>query len=456
MAEKEEELLKYQYYGITFTIITDNLLTTKDIQTFNIIRSPLHKIASFAILTCALESSLYTVIESYIRLNKVLLCEVTLNLVDKEKPVENDSTERKIIKELLKKTYHITYCKSAEINFRSGHRKSLMPLINFFLINPTILYLSNRQNYNLLLENTTSIQALESIEALITKDFKDTFNFKDFRLGITPNKYKYEHILIRSCSDIIAPMLVIKNYKVINEFSFYFFDDFYYTDIMQPGHIAVHFICLDKKTPFKQIDISSNKYKDFLASSHLIKSVPISDKNNFFSNESKKSHIVKVDNNGEWEFIFNKEKSTNPQFIGKNKDDKSEKDFKRNSYSKEFSFQEIERKNGTDLLRLYSPERGDKENNCLSRFLKCSDLYRNQLMSICDFEANSVFLDMLQFNCCYNMELNNISDYSHVPINIVNTFSRAENSSKYYIHKAKFQTLQFKPSVADGLLINNI
>ena len=453
MAGDNKSELNYQFYGIYFKIITDNLLNTNDLQSFYVIRAPLHKVSSFAIITCAIENSLYVTIENYIRLNMTVVCEVTLNLVDHTKNVTGTSSEKQIVKELLKKTYYLDYCKLVGTNPSIKNNRSLMPVVNFFLINPSIWYLSTHKMYNMLFENKTAIQVLEEVERAMSLDFKDTFNFKDYRLGIEPNKYKYEQLLVRAANDLLAPINIIKNYKVINKFSYYFFDDFYYTSNMSSNLIPVFFISLDRKTPFNKIDINGMAYKDFVSSTKLVEISPITDKYNFFKNDAKKNHLISVNNNNEWNFTFNKEKPKIPIFTGKNKTDKNkDEDFGRLQYQQDFTFQQTEKSNGDDILKIYSPERGPLDLSS-ERFSLCSDLYRNQLLSICNFESDNVFIDFLQFNCIYNLEANNISDFSHVPINIVNIFYKRSVSEKVYRHSAKFQTLQFKPTSVSGDLV---
>lgn len=453
MAEDNKSELNYQFYSISFKIITDNLLNTNDLQAFYAIRTPLHKVSSFAIITCAIENSLYVTIENYIRLNMTVMCEITLNLVDHTKNVPGTSAEKQIVKELFKKTYYLDYCKLVGTDPAIKNNRSLMPVVNFFLINPAIWYLSTHKMYNMLFENKTAMQVLEEIEKAISLDFKDTFNFKDYRLGVEANKYKYEQLLVRAANDLLTPINIIKNYKVINKFSYYFFDDFYYTSNLKSNLIPVFFIALDRKTPFNKIDINGEQYKDFVSSTKLVEITPITDKYDFFKNDTKKNHLISADNNNEWKFTFNKEKSKIPVFTGKNKSDKNkDEDFGRLQYQQDFTFQQTEKSNGNDILKIYSPERGSPDSS-LERFSLCSDLYRNQLLSICNFESDNVFIDLLQFNCIYNLEANNISDFSHVPINIVNIFYKRSVSEKIYRHSAKFQTLQFKPTSVDGNLV---
>jgi hypothetical protein len=455
MAESQDKDLEYQYYGINFKIITDKLLDTNDIQEFTVIRSPLHKLASFAILTCAVANEIYVNLESYIRLNQVVLCELTLNEVDNTKNIPAVPSEKQIIRQLVKKTYYLDYCKMSSDNAKHPEHKSLMPVVNFFLINPSIWFLYTRRNYNILLENVTALEALDQVEAAITTDFKNTFNFKDYRLGIesNKNKYKYEQLLIRAASDIIAPVNIIKNYKVINGFSFYFFDDFYYTDDLKSNLIPVFFINLNPKTPYKKVDVLDKKYKDLITNSKLISSIPITDKHNFFKNEDKKDHVINLDSNGEWKFTFNKEKGKLPKFSGTNKKIKDETKYARDQYSQDYSFLYEPSKGATDVIKLYSPERGDVSNS-VDRYFLCSDLFRNQLLSINTFKADSIFFDLLQFDRIYNLEMNNVNDFSHVLVAIINQFHRKSTNEHVYKHSARFQTLQFKPNKIDGMIIS--
>jgi len=455
MAEGPQSELNYHFYSINFKIITDNLLNTNDLQAFYAIRTPLHKVSSFSIITCAIENSLFTVIENYIKLNMTVICEVSIGLVDHTKNVVGSSSEKQIIKELLKKTYYLDYCKLVNIDPAVKNNRNLMPVVNFFLVNPAIWYLSTHKMYNILFENKTSMQVLEEVEKLISLDFKDTFNFKDYRLGIEPNKYKYEQLLVRSANDLLTPINIIKNYKPINKFSYYFFDDFYYTSELKTNLIPVFFIALDRKTPFNQIDVNGPQYKDFTSSTKLTSSSAITDKYDFFKNDAKKNNLIKTDNNNEWNFTLNKEKSKIPVFTGKNENDKKkEENFGRFQYQQDFTFQQVEKDSATDILKIYSPERGENDSS-LERFSLCSDLYRNQLLSICNFESENLFIDFLQFNRIYNLEIDNVSNFSHVPIGIVNIFYKRSVSEKIYRHTAKFQTLQFKPTNIDGDLVGS-
>ena len=109
---QENNKLEYQYYGIEFKIVTDNLLSTKDIQSFTVIRAPLHKASTFAILNCVVDKDTYSQVEKYIRENKTVICEVIINKIDRNKSNGTVSGEKDIIKQLMKKTYYIDYCKA--------------------------------------------------------------------------------------------------------------------------------------------------------------------------------------------------------------------------------------------------------------------------------------------------------------------------------------------------------
>ena len=449
---QENNKLEYQYYGIEFKIVTDNLLSTKDIQSFTVIRAPLHKASTFAILNCVVDKDTYSQVEKYIRENKTVICEVIINKIDRNKSNGTVSGEKDIIKQLMKKTYYIDYCKAISPESKDSEFKqhqSVMPVINFFLVNPALWYLSNRKRYNLLTENKTAYETLEEIEKTLMSDYKDTFNFKDFRIGIEPNKYKYEHILVRSANDLIIPNTIVKSYKVIDQPSYYFFDDFYYSDTLTKNFIPVFFVNLTDPSKFRKIDISDNQWIDLSMYNLATSIMPITDRSNFFQNPDKVAHMLKIDSNNVKVFEFNKNKSKIPNYIGKNEKENEKSDYKRYQYSQEFTFQHEEKENANDLLKLYAPEKGS-HNSAVTRYNICSEFYRNQVHAICTFKADKAFIDTIQFNRIYNLDLNNPDDYGHIPISIVNSFQKVNTTEMFYTHSVKYQTLQFKPTKADA------
>jgi hypothetical protein len=454
MAEDKKNELQFQYYGIEFKILTDVNISTKDIQSFSIVRAPMHKSSAFAILTCAIDKISYIVIEDNIRQNKTMLCEVHISKVDHEKVVKGDSTRREEIKHLMTKTYYIDFCKAIPESSIGKNQDSLMPIINFFLVNPAIWYLSNRKRYNFLFANKTAMECLTEIEASISKDYKDTFNFKDFKIGIEPNKYKYEQILARSSNDLSVPINIINNYKPINQPSYYFFDDFYYTDTLTSNFIPVFFVNLTKQTGFQKLDVSDNKWRDFFVFNKCKNVMPVRDSSNFFKNDSKQEHVVKVDSNNKLIFQENKSKSSIPNFKGKNEKEKDTLDYGRYSFTQSFSFQQEVKDKANDVVKVYAPEKNSHD-SAIDRYNICSDFYRNQIHAICTFEAERSFIDLLQFNRCYNLDASDVSDFAHVPIMIVNTFYKINNPDKFYRHSVKYQTIQFKPSVKDGPTLSN-
>ena len=246
----ENENLEYQAYGIHFKIVTDNLAESNDIQSVSIVRAPLHKTATFTILTCAIDNDSYIKIEEKIRQNIQIVCSLTISRVDKDKSPGPDSTEKSIIKTLFTKTYYVDFCKPVNKNTH-GPITSLVPLVNFFLVNPSIWQLSNRKRYNALYENVTAMGALGAIEGWIQSDYDDTFNFNDFKIGITPNSYVYEQILARSSNDLQATINIIKNYKPTNDPTYYFFDDFYYVENLTTNFIPVFLLVWLIKLIFK-------------------------------------------------------------------------------------------------------------------------------------------------------------------------------------------------------------
>ena len=70
--------------------------------------------------------------------------------------------------------------------------------------------------------------------------------------------------------------------------------------------------------------------------------------------------------------------------------------------------------------------------------------------AICTFKADKAFIDTIQFNRIYNLDLNNPDDYGHIPISIVNSFQKVNTTEMFYTHSVKYQTLQFKPTKADA------
>lgn len=446
-SDDEKNKLEYQYYGIEFKVA--GFMSTINIQSYSIIRAPIHKIATFAIVTCEVDNDTYVHIENEIRQNKTVTCTVRVSRVDGHKVKPDDSTQREEIKTLFTKTYYLDYCKSIYESSQSKVQRSLVPVVNFFLVNPSIWYLSNRKRYNALYKNVPAVGALGAIEGWISGDYKDTFNFNDFKIGINPNGYVYEHILARSVNDLMAPINIINTYKVLNEPSYYFFDDFYYTDTLTTNFIPVYFVNLTKQNSFQKLDISDRKWKDFFLYNHPVSILPVTDKANFFSNGSKVEHIIQVDSNQTWKFEPNPSPSSIPNFAGTNTGGSEELNFQRYKFTQSFSFQSEVKGMPNDMIRVYAPEK-DSHGSANARYSACSNFYRNQAHAICTFEAERAFIDLLQFNRIYNLEANDTSDFSHIPINIVNTFYKINAPDKFYRHSVKYQTLQFKPNSPDG------
>ena len=433
----EDNTVGQQYYSIVLKI-PGYKFNSEDILNMYFIRAPLQKISTLTYLTCPIPMDMFNILNKDLETNKFNRCVIEIWTVDIKKPIKGNSFKKTKLKMLVKKTYILNNLTALTEFSNSQFQNSAIPIAQFRLINEALFYLQKHSRYNTSNHNITAYKCLQNYNDQLKIELGDALEFIENIPKKHINNYQYETITAQGYNDIILPFYIIKNYKVLNTHSYYFFDDFYY-DVDSKKDITVFFNSLTLDNQYKKINITDNKYNEFQGSLQILKREPIIDSLDFFDNPSKVYNLYIETFNGE--IVFNRAKESQvPNLKVKDKNSKSKQDNARFNVSNTFDIRDKKQIGGNALVRLYTP---DNIENAKLRFANYSDLIRNQMNSIWSCSSNNCFIDVIQFNKVYNLDANDIGNYNFLPIMIINKFSREENDEQYMRHSVKFQAIKF-------------
>lgn len=413
---------------------------TQDITSYNVFRFPFQGVSSFAILTFPITLEIYIILDDKVRNNE--LVELTIR-IDKADPSKDDpSNKLRTAKKndyLITKKYKIMYVHSQETqNFTADHSK-VLPKVTFYLMNPVLLYMMSEthNSFNSIETDTNAFDVLETYEGHLSYIYGDkTFSFVKIGDSEEKNEHIYEQLLIKLKNDLFVPNYILRNYRAFNAIVYYFFDDFRTTQ--DEGDITGLMINIHNKEVFNKTDINDEGHEDLKMGTKLTNITPLIDITSKFKKDN--AFITVKGPDAHCKYFIPGGPVQVPQIDVVAEDSKIHEERKFKATTPTTLEKE---KDPTQFLTMYAPDDVDVAQ---ARYKLIGTFLRETLHAVYSFKNESIHPDMIQFDRIYNFEVGEETNFSFVPIAIVNTFKKSSTSPKMTTvkHHCRFQCIKYK------------
>lgn len=432
IAYEPEVIVKCATCGCKFEFRIDLkewIFSTNAINSFYVYRMPIMKIASFSLITFAMPPIFYSRIDEDIQKNNFPDIRIVFNLADMTQPVNNKSYK--------KLPAGITYTGKVIHALPRTHFTSQTKIVPVSLyVSQTIIHQMMLGNsYNKILENISAYGALKKFEgAMIERYGKENIKFD--HMTTSTNSYVYENILIKSANDITVPAVIHTTYKPLNNYSYYFFDDFdaccgtpvvgRLRDLSKP--LGETWKIFEDKDKYDIARTLRSKGKVHIADRQEGFRPKFSDASTYVRNskyeievnkKAKKVEVTQIPAQGVQGLIYDRKE-------------------KRPITNKISQLKKVE-KSSNRHASYYTPDKiayAKQRNDNFYAFLK------NITDAIYKFEAYEVHFDAIQLYRKYTLDQTDLKSF-YVPINIINIFSRINPHETPVTHTAQFQTIKY-------------
>ena len=213
------------YYTLKFLF---GNIKTSDVLYFTVYRTPIVKLASYAVAKVNVSSKDGRKILEQISNHQDLVGDVEIWFA------KNDSDPVSKQQLITRKKYAIVYASPVTQigNTIVEHKYHLTTTLYLILVNPILMQMQRNILINKIYENKTCKQILEEVENEFKQAYGDIFKFEKQIQGFNP--YVYEQVLINSLHDIEIPTWLINTYKLSDGYPVYFFDDFDLHNVDKP------------------------------------------------------------------------------------------------------------------------------------------------------------------------------------------------------------------------------
>ena len=221
-------------YTMRLYLYDDEELYIDDIISFTIIKMPIIRMASYAILTLNMATFEYIQVKEQLQIGQYAKIKIKIWQIDTGSIIDKIYEDNLNIL-LMKKELIVLHAQDIEtLELEKDYIKC-----SLYLVNPVIYWLNNNSSYNKIFTNKKAIDILKDYEGWLTKEHQDVFSFiSNYK---NENKYMYDQVLIKCDNDLNIPNYLIYDKKILKDaFSYYFFDNFY-TKELNSAEIAVIF-----------------------------------------------------------------------------------------------------------------------------------------------------------------------------------------------------------------------
>lgn len=411
-----------------------------DVSYFSIIRAPISKQASYAMLRINLKPALIQQLINGISDNNFIKANIRLYIID-------ESKNNKPITPLFDKFYNILRV-NTETDLNAS--KSDVTAATLILVDPVLHNMSCNFTYNKIFESKTCIEIYNDYEKFIEQKYGSCFDTN--KIITNENKHIYDQIMINPrnqtvkldrgntiqftySSDIDVIPWLQTTYKITNAFSVYFFDEF---DTSRNKSITRHFLTFYDVTKFPQIDISNQG--DVLFQSKKIGTSYVADSGKFLDKDlsntvfnyrtpDMKTKIMKITSSGNLE----QQKTVSNTKLSLTSS--------RSSNLQNQIFQTASAGQSTTFFNVKVPDTADMAKQ---RIQLIQDTIKNKIDCLEFYQTTNCSYDWLQFGNSYNMSQDRKGYFLYTPINIINVFSRIHSKEEWLTHHVKYTMVKFR------------
>jgi hypothetical protein len=208
-------------YTMRLYLYDDDDIYIDDIISFTIIKMPIIRMASYAILTLNMATFEYIQIKEQLQVGQHAKIKIKIWQVDIGSIITKIE-EDNLNKLLMKKELIVLHTQDIEtLELEKDYIKC-----SLYLVNPVLYWLNNYNSYNKVFTNKKAIDILRDYEGWLTSEHQDVFDFIGNYKNI--NSHIYDQVLVKCENDLNIPNYLIYDKKILkNAFSYYFFDSFY-------------------------------------------------------------------------------------------------------------------------------------------------------------------------------------------------------------------------------------
>ena len=415
-------------YQIEITIFNGEKV--KDTQSLVAIRSPMLKTASFLMHSVNLRMRLFLSLQEYTDAGQFILVKYRILLSE-------DFTPGKVIPDELREI-----CNKQFICFHMRPLERIDPQQPWvstllYLANPVLFFMNNSSGYNKILEDKTAIDCLKDFENYCKEKFGDGFEFEKIGEDKEKNNHKYKQILLRQKSDLIVPSYIINYLKTWHSFGYYFFDDFRFDNNKSSlKDITCWCVNLFDYEEFNKKNISE-EFPDYILGMKEIDVQPITDTFGEIQSYDFPSSVITKGSHQEFGYRKTEEKRDVPKYSSSNSKNNS-------SDSRDVPYIEskfnVSKQKPSDVKNLYAP---DDPLLAEYRYKITGEQIRDRIRALHTYYITNCHFDVFDFGHRYNLDIFSATDYLHVPISIINIFTRVTDNVPLLTHYMKLQTLRY-------------
>jgi hypothetical protein len=431
VAYEPEIIVKSEKYKNFEWLIDEEkwIFSTKFMNSLYVYRLPLIKIASFSLLTLPLPPQFYVKIDKDLQENSFPDVRITFNLADMTQPDGNQSYKK------LAAGFSYT-CKIIHAVPRTHFtsQTKVVP-VSLYLAQTVIHSMMLGNSFNKIFNDVTAMQALEKFEGGMKKRFGSAISFQKLTVPENLSKFKYDNILLKSANDLTIPSVMHTTYKPINNFSYYFFDDFDSDNTPVVGRLR------DLSKPLGEkwkIFEDEDKY-DISRTLRSKGKIQIADRQEAFKKNFNDASTFVRNNKSEIKMNKNDSKVEVPNLkIQSEKGLIYDAKRKRPTTSNIAQVTSVKQDNYKHLS-YYTPDDLDLAKTRNDNFYKFVNDYTESLYK---YEVYESHIDAIQLYRQYTLDQTDLKSF-FVPINIINIFSRINPHETPVSHTAQFQTIKY-------------
>jgi len=429
------------HYKITLELTVDGerLPAENDIIYCSFLRTPIARIASKCIVRANIPqdtANRYIKALSNHDFERNLEVLLTITMHDEQESDISEKEGNPIYKRLFK-------CIALEPILVSKNVGNDIPC-HMILVNKMLHTMATQNTYNVILNGTSSIDALNKFEKWVTSTYGDFVNFQKVGVDKDQSDFVYEQILTNQSNDLNIPTQIINSFKTNDICTTYFWDDFVISDsnIARKDVCAWH-INFNNTDALDKVDVTKQGDMSKLVS--YIKDIPCTDIFNeiHFGSEQRvynlPSHVTgKVPNNDPY---------IDTQRGGKVEKINITKGREKTSVLNTEAPSSIPYETTVKSISIFAP---DDEEHADKRITKTKDMF-DKIERFVEFNIGPCFPDFPQFGQKYNLNYyiydEAINEFKFTPLNICNTFVRKSNKEPWLIHSVKSLMIQYKPKI---------
>jgi len=421
MADDIENPAKVKF---EITLLSSDDTNYSDIHYVAFMRTPIIKMASYCIVQINLPIVIISQLQKQLAANFFDIWNMIIYTVDE---LETDNELELIFDK------YFTILSIEEVEPFDLHKTEAV--VKLILVNPIFHALETSTSFNEIITESSAYDAIKQYESFIDKTYGECY-YNHVGTNEMLNKFKYEQIFIPpTINTLNVPKYIINTYKPFHSYSFYFFDDFYFSDEVDK-EITCHFLNFaDINNQFPDYEIDD--YLDNQRLTRFLKTISFTDPEKFLDRGENISNIYTFQNMF-LDFVKGVA-SLEPKLNMQTKEEINIIDKKEEIVSSQIEYSKT--KTSVRSQVIYTP---DSKENAEKRIKIAKELMFEKFEKLQIWESEDCLPYWLQFGYLYNIDKNNPEDFLYTPINIINIFRRTEQKGQltYCSHMSKYLMLK--------------